>query len=334
MSTQDTLSVLFKLASRSPSHSSQQSSAVVDAYLADSKKFDLPARLRKAFPTPTHALTRGEVVNSLRGVLQLHGEIEHTSLDRVVSNHLFAGIPLHALESAGCDSSMVQMQDQCVECLRTAISISNTVVNVISANWSAEMLTSAVRHAGLELDTLHPHSSADGHVVANMFKWEDGFSTGGIERRIVTALDKEREFDFMCEATLIKCVRIEDSATGQDAGVTVFLGDSVPDILALLRADVGIVIGKVMGLFSSNAGLHTHFHLYIMPGRNPQMWETMDIIGVPPRHCSLVPGDITSITCAGEWDCASPPVLYFADSWSEVQACLGIRSAKQHRAVL
>lgn len=83
---------------------------------------------------------------------------------------------------------------------------------------------SCLRAAGC-LDGLNIHS--------NEFGFEESVSTGEIDRKMQSPLDKVEKF---------KSIRSDVDSTVPF--LSVYIGDSVGDLLCLLEADIGIVIGS------------------------------------------------------------------------------------------
>ncbi len=137
--------------------------------------------------------------------------LERTSLDAVEASGLLRGIPRSALRHAGGD---IDQWDGALDVLRDAAE-RGAELHVVAANWSAELIEAAVGSVDPVI-----HSS-------DLVFGADDRSTGGLVRRMVSALDKR---------ACLRRLRARD-------GWTVYIGDSVTDLLALLEADVGILIG-------------------------------------------------------------------------------------------
>lgn len=73
----------------------------------------------------------------------------------------------------------------------------------------------------------------DLNIHANEFEYdENGHSTGKFSRNLETPFDKLKAFDKV----------IEKSGKDEKNLLTVYIGDSLGDLLCLLKADIGIVI--------------------------------------------------------------------------------------------
>ncbi|XP_031575102.1 bifunctional TH2 protein, mitochondrial-like [Actinia tenebrosa] len=110
----------------------------------------------------------------------------------------------------------VQLSPGCVQVLGQV----NLPLNVISFNWSKDLIQIVLG----QLKHLR--------IAGNNFPTEDNKSTGQIDSHVSTSFDKEAEFMRLVEGQK----EIE--------GLSVFIGDSIGDLLPLLKADVGIVIGN------------------------------------------------------------------------------------------
>ena len=75
------------------------------------------------------------------------------------------------------------------------------------------------------------------NIHANEFEYKESISTGNIIRKIESPLNKVEAFK-----------DILANAGNTDQRMSVYIGDSVGDLLCLLEADVGIVIGSSTSL--------------------------------------------------------------------------------------
>jgi len=107
-----------------------------------------------------------------------------------------------------------------------AAAASGVGVHICSANWSPDWIVGALFECGDALSGIHTNAlEMDGL----------GVCTGGLKRSIVGPADKAR-----CFARL----RAESSAASRDGRACVFVGDALPDLTAMLDADIGILIGE------------------------------------------------------------------------------------------
>lgn len=85
---------------------------------------------------------------------------------------------------------------------------------------------------------LHAAGCLDGlNIHANEFAFEESVSTGEIDRKIQSPLDKVEKF---------KSIRSDADSTVPF--LSVYIGDSAGDLLCLLEADIGIVVGSSTSL--------------------------------------------------------------------------------------
>ena len=151
---------------------------------------------------------QGTVVDFLSDIESL----DVASIGRVMNKGFLAGLRKEQLRKAG---KQVQKREGARACLSEMRSAGVTV-EILSANWSQVFVSEAVKG----------FSDA---VVANHFLFdEQGYSTGEIELRVVSAHDKWRYFKSRRSKT----------------GLTAYVGDSLSDLRAILEADVGILIGE------------------------------------------------------------------------------------------
>ncbi|GAB4815842.1 hypothetical protein N2152v2_002888 [Parachlorella kessleri] len=155
----------------------------------------------------------------------------------VIDSGILAGIKKGALSDTG---AAIAMKAGCLELLQRAVK-AGIPTCVLSVNWSAEMVRSALAQRGLPAvvaeDELGSALQAEcAMVVANELEYFGDQSTGSIKRRVECAADKGHVFD-----DLLLNMAMEGSAP---EGVTVVIGDSMTDIPALISADVGILLGS------------------------------------------------------------------------------------------
>jgi thiamine phosphate phosphatase / amino-HMP aminohydrolase len=175
----------------------------------------------------------GEESSLLLDFLKAFEPLELDSIHRVMGGRFLAGLQKEQLRElgrrikkrAGAEAALASMKKAGVE------------VEVLSANWSKTLIEGAM--AGL----------CD-RVVANCLVFDNDkkragdspplalrvagartcrkISTGDIQLHVVSAADKLRHFN------------THRSKTGR----TAYIGDSVSDLLAILEADIGILIGE------------------------------------------------------------------------------------------
>ncbi|KAL4190675.1 hypothetical protein AMTRI_Chr07g25910 [Amborella trichopoda] len=154
-------------------------------------------------------------------------EFEKRANSRVNESGVLKGLNLEDIKRAG---ERLILQDGCTSFFQQIVKRKdelNADVHVLSYCWCGDLIRSAFS-SGL-LDVLSIHS--------NEFIYEGSVSTGGIVREVESPMDKSRVFKDVLE-----------SIGEPDKRVSVYIGDSVGDLLCLLEADVGIVIGSSSSL--------------------------------------------------------------------------------------
>ena len=126
------------------------------------------------------------------------------------------------------------------------------------------------------------------NIHANEFNYEDSISTGEIIKKVESPVDKAQAFD-----------EILTSYGNDKKNVSVYIGDSIGDLLCLLKVDIGIVVGSSTSL----RRLGSHFNVSFVP-----LFE-----GLVKKQRECVEGGSFS------WK-AEPGVLYTASNWSEIHA--------------
>jgi len=147
-----------------------------------------------------------------------------SSLERVERYGLLGGLSRDDLRFTG--STSVKLQEG-VEDFLVKTSQRGIPIHICSANWSKDLIIGALQHL------------TDGKAVklANVASSDLEFdergsmlSTGKIRRNIVTADDKKKYLEDIRKTT-------------KSEGRIVYIGDGQPDVLAMLNADVGIIVG-------------------------------------------------------------------------------------------
>ncbi|KAG8390679.1 hypothetical protein BUALT_Bualt01G0108700 [Buddleja alternifolia] len=166
---------------------------------------------------------------------------EKKANSRVVEFEVLKGLNVEDIKRAG---ERMILQDGCVGFFHSAINIEieNLITNihVISYSWCSDLIRSALSSGGLDSVNVH----------ANELIYENSISTGGIIRKIESPIDK-----------VIVLSNILESYSRDRKNVTVYIGDTVGDLLCLLQADIGIVIG----CSSSLRRLGVHFGVSFVP---------------------------------------------------------------------
>ncbi|KAJ9185775.1 hypothetical protein P3X46_005369 [Hevea brasiliensis] len=153
-------------------------------------------------------------------------DFEQKANSRVIESGVLKGLNLEDIKRAG---ERLILQDGCTSFFKKIVKNENLNANihVLSYCWCADLIRSAFSSGGLDVLNIH----------ANEFSFEDSISTGEIIKKVESPIDKVQSFN-----------NILKSYSTDKKNLTVYIGDSVGDLLCLLQADVGIVIGSSSSL--------------------------------------------------------------------------------------
>ncbi len=158
-------------------------------------------------PQPTH-----DKYNALLQFFAAFDAVERASIERVVAGRFLANLTRSQLRDIGRDIKKQARVTEILSNMRAA----GIQINIISANWSTDLIIGAM---GNLYDS----------VVANDLRFDaTGLSTGQIDTLVVSPFDKLKHF------------RRLQSQTGK----TLYIGDAVSDLLAILEADIGVLFGR------------------------------------------------------------------------------------------
>ncbi|KAK2402809.1 bifunctional TH2 protein, mitochondrial [Trifolium repens] len=162
----------------------------------------------------------------LSTALEQLSKFENKANNRVVESGVLKGINIEDIKRAG---ERLILQDGCTDFFRRVVKNENLNANVhvLSYCWCGDLIRSAFSSADLnEMD-----------VHANEFSYEGSVSTGDIVKKVESPIDKVQAFR-----------NILENCKDDKKKLTVYIGDSVGDLLCLLEADVGIVVGSSSSL--------------------------------------------------------------------------------------
>lgn len=209
--------------------------------------------------------------------LEQLSQFEMEANSKVVQSGVLEGINIDDIKKAG---ERLAFQDGCAnffEQILTKMDDLNVGVHIISVCWSGDIIRAAFSSSGL--DGLQIHS--------NELTFVESVSTGGIDRRVESPVDKLKIFNNIC------------SSKDQDTElISIYIGDSLGDLLCLLQADIGIVIGKSLTLRS----VGKRFGISFVPL----------FTGLLKQESANVEGSISWTKQSG--------ILYTVSSWSELHA--------------
>jgi phosphoserine phosphatase len=150
--------------------------------------------------------------DALSKFLASFDEIELASVERVISGKFLAGIKREKLRSIGKN---IKKQAN-VEIILAQMREAGVQINVISANWSKELIIGVM-------------GDLYDNIISNDLEFsEDGISTGQINLHILSPFDKLKYYQSL----------------KSDMGSNLYIGDSVSDLLAILTADIGVLFGR------------------------------------------------------------------------------------------
>ncbi|KAK4441555.1 Bifunctional protein, mitochondrial [Sesamum alatum] len=172
--------------------------------------------------------------------LEQISDVEKSATSRVVNSTVLKGLNLADIRRAG---ERLTFQDGCRRFLQDIMESKSSVkeVHVLSYCWSGDLIESAFQSGDENVFNVH----------SNDLVYEDSVSTGEIIRKMDSPMDKLRAFN----EVINRC----SSNSGKPS--TVYIGGSIGDLLSLLEADVGIVIGSS----SSLTRLGNHFGVSFVP---------------------------------------------------------------------
>ncbi|KAM0945023.1 putative aminopyrimidine aminohydrolase [Dioscorea sansibarensis] len=215
---------------------------------------------------------------SLYEKLELFSDFEKQANSRVVESGLLGGMNLGDIKRAG---EHLILQDGCRDFFQKVVSNKeklNSDLYMISYCWCADLIRSAFPSDIVNAMSIH----------SNEIEYEKSVSTGNIIRKIESPLEK---------VEVLKTILSKSSSNGSH--LSVYIGHAVGDLLCLLEADVGIVIGSNTSLREVAEQFGVSFHPLFA--------------GVISKQRQLV-GEDTSI-----WKYPSS-TLYTVSSWAEIQA--------------
>ncbi|CAL9194643.1 bifunctional TH2 protein, mitochondrial isoform X1 [Musa acuminata AAA Group] len=204
---------------------------------------------------------------------------EKRANSKVIESGLLKGINLEDIRRTG---ERLVLQDGCKEFFQKAIKMKgklNAGFHILSYCWCADLIRSVFGSVG---------SPNDLSIHSNEFNYEGSVSTGEIVRAMESPLDKVKKF----RSILADVGREKEH-------MSVYIGDSVGDMLCLLEADVGIVMGSSLSLRRVGEQHGVSF-VPLYPGLIKKQREVL-------REDSRV------------WKGLSG-VLYTASSWTEIHA--------------
>ncbi|KAG8087592.1 hypothetical protein GUJ93_ZPchr0010g9136 [Zizania palustris] len=211
--------------------------------------------------------------------LEVLSEFEKLANSRVVDSGVLRGMNLDDIRKAG---ELLILQDGCKSFFQKIDKTRDNLnldVHILSYCWCADLIRSAFLSVGC-LGGLNIHS--------NEFAFEGSISTGHINRQMESPLDKVEKFKSIKSGT--------DSTAPL---LSVYIGDSVGDLICLLEADIGIVVGSSTSLRRVGKQFGVSF-VPLFPGLVEKQKQ------IAKEESSIFN--------------ARSGILYTVSSWSEIQA--------------
>ena len=202
---------------------STQYARIVDEWLSSGK----PKEIRNR----NHSQSASDLAD-LTDFLKALEALEKTSIRRVTGRKFLAGLTKDRLREMGRNVQKKRGALQVLEAMRT----NGVKIEILSANWSKTLIEGAMEGACNQIVTNHLEFDAA------------GCSTGQIHLRVVSAHDKLRHF-LTRKCVLSPAVPSPKGEGGKkrletQPGQTLYIGDSISDFLAILEADIGMLIGE------------------------------------------------------------------------------------------
>ncbi len=170
--------------------------------------------------------------HSLVDFLKSFEELETVSIQRVIAKGFLEGLTKEGLRTVGRNVTKKAGVDQVLSAMRA----NGVAVEILSANWSEALIQGATE--GL----------CD-QIITNSLTYDAaGLSTGDIHLHVVSARDKLRKFRSRKKnpPNTDQIPDNRDFRWNRDGEVkrTLYIGDSISDFLAILDADLGVLIGQ------------------------------------------------------------------------------------------
>ncbi|KAL1207549.1 Bifunctional TH2 protein [Cardamine amara subsp. amara] len=174
--------------------------------------------------------------------LEQLSDFEKEANNRVIESGVLKGLNLEDIKRAG---ERVILQDGCINVFQKILKTSNlnAKVHVLSYCWCGDLIRAAFCAGGIDSVEVH----------ANEFTFDESISTGEIERKVESPIDKAQKFKSILQN--------EKDNNEKKNPLTVYIGDSVGDLLCLLEADIGIVVSSS----SSLRRVGSHFGVSFVP---------------------------------------------------------------------
>ncbi|KAF5726989.1 aminopyrimidine aminohydrolase mitochondrial isoform X2 [Tripterygium wilfordii] len=204
-------------------------------------------------------------------------DFEKLANTRVVQSGVLKGLNLEDIKRAG---HLLGLHDGCKGFFQKVVDNEDlkTDIHVLSYCWCGDLIRSAF--ASGDLSSLKVHS--------NELAFEESTSTGEIIKKVESPLEKLQVFKDV----------LKDRGNSEQH-LTIYIGGSVGDLLCLLEADIGIVIGPSPSLMS----LGRQFGVSFVPLFPGLVKKQRELVGSGSPNWKPLSG-----------------VLYTVSTWSEIHA--------------
>lgn len=206
-------------------------------------------------------------------------DFEKRANSRVIKSGVLKGLNLEDLKRAG---EHLILQDGCKGFFQEIVKRENlkTDIHVLSCCWCGDLIRSAFSSRDLNVRNVH----------SNELAYEEFITTGEIIRKVESPLEKLQAFSDFTKG---------NNEIGKH--LTIYIGGSVGDLLCLLKADIGIVIGSS----SSLRRVGNQFGVSFVPLFS----------GLVNKQKEVIEGR------SSNWK-GSSGILYTVSSWAEIHAFL------------
>ncbi|KAI8381496.1 HAD-like domain-containing protein, partial [Radiomyces spectabilis] len=211
ITTKDTTSILGEAALRMTGNPTSWS-FFTDAYMDDYRKHR--GSLPPSNDTSIEAVARR---------LDSYRHVEAASVTRISEHQVFRGLTKEQLRSAGIAHQHL-LRPGVLEALQLIPHL-----KIVSLNWSKDWILGMLDPLPLQRDQIH----------CNDLEFQHELATGLVVQRVLTTMDKKKEVQ-----------AIKDALSSSPKKV-IYIGDSLGDLLPLVEADIGIVIGNNETLLST-----------------------------------------------------------------------------------
>ncbi|KZV32958.1 hypothetical protein F511_01469 [Dorcoceras hygrometricum] len=194
---------------------------------------------------------------------------------RLIHSNVLKGLNLADIKRAG---ERLNFQDGCKKFFHNVVEnkICSTKVHVLSCCWCSDLIRSAFSSGNLNALNIH----------SNDLVYQESISTGGMIMKMECPIDKLQAFK---------------DVTSEIHGrpLKIYIGGSLGDLLCMLEADIGIVIGLSAGLKT----VANHFGISFIPLFSCLITKQREL------------AESGSINCKG-----TSSTLYTVSSWDEIYA--------------